>query len=318
MYHIIINPASRSGKGIKLWTQQIVPKLHSEKIPFRAYFSKHVGDVAQQVREICENIKQESETTGHSPEDSVLIILGGDGTMNEALQGLDLTLPITLGYIPTGSSNDFARDLGIPKDPVAALELILKGGKVTPMDVGTITYPNGEHRNFAVSFGIGYDAAVCAELLSSRFKALCNKIGLGKLCYLGIALKQLFATKAVDATLTLDDNEPISIGKMLFITGMIHRYEGGGFMFCPNAVSDDGLFDICVAGDLPKLLILFALPTAFYGKHYMFKGISGYRAAKIKIETPVPLWVHTDGEVGHKTTSLTVTCKPKAMRIITP
>lgn len=318
MYHIIINPASRSGKGIKLWTQQIVPKLHSEKIPFRAYFSKHVGDVAQQVRDICENIKQESETNGHTPENSVLIILGGDGTMNEALQGLDLSLPITLGYIPTGSSNDFARDLGIPKDPVAALELILKGGKVTPMDVGTITYPNGEHRNFAVSCGIGYDAAVCAELLSSRFKTLCNKIGLGKLCYLGIALKQLFATKAVDATLTLDDKEPISIGKMLFITGMIHRYEGGGFMFCPNAAADDGLFDLCVAGDLPKLLILFALPTAFYGKHYMFKGISGYRAARIKIETSVPLWVHTDGEVGHKTTSLTVTCKPKAMRIITP
>jgi len=318
MYHIIINPASRSGKGIKLWTQQIVPKLHNAKIPFRAYFSKQVGDVAQLVREICETIKRESETNATSPEDTVLIILGGDGTMNEALQGLDLTLPITLGYIPTGSSNDFARDLGIPKDPAAALELILNGGKVTSMDIGTITYPNGENRHFAVSCGIGYDAAVCAESLRSRIKGLCNKIGLGKLTYLGIALKQLFAAKAVSGTLTLDDNDPIPIGKMLFTTGMIHRYEGGGFMFCPNAVADDGLFDLCVAGDLPKLLILFALPTAFYGKHYMFKGISGYRAAKIKIETPVPLWVHTDGEVGHQTTSLTITCKSKAMRVITP
>ncbi|MBE5893864.1 MAG: diacylglycerol kinase family lipid kinase [Lachnospiraceae bacterium] len=318
MYHIIINPASRSGKGIKLWTQQIVPKLHNAKIPFRAYFSKQVGDVAQLVREICETIKRESETNATSPEDTVLIILGGDGTMNEALQGLDLTLPITLGYIPTGSSNDFARDLGIPKDPAAALELILNGGKVTSMDIGTITYPNGENRHFAVSCGIGYDAAVCAESLRSRIKGLCNKIGLGKLTYLGIALKQLFATKAVSGTLTLDDNDPIPIGKMLFTTGMIHRYEGGGFMFCPNAVADDGLFDLCVAGDLPKLLILFALPTAFYGKHYMFKGISGYRAAKIKIETPVPLWVHTDGEVGHQTTSLTITCKSKAIRVITP
>ena len=129
MYHIIINPASRSGKGIKLWTQQIVPKLHSEKIPFRAYFSKHVGDVAQQVREICENIKQESETNGHSPEDSVLIILGGDGTMNEALQGLDLSLPITLGYIPTGSSNDLARDMGISRNPEEALEAIKRTRK---------------------------------------------------------------------------------------------------------------------------------------------------------------------------------------------
>ena len=316
MYHIIINPASRSGKGIKLWTQQIVPKLHNAKIPFRAYFSKQVGDVAQLVREICETIKRESETNATSPEDTVLIILGGDGTMNEALQGLDLTLPITLGYIPTGSSNDFARDLGIPKDPVAALELILHGGKVTPMDVGTITYPNGEHRNFAVSFGIGYDAAVCAELLSSRFKALCNKIGLGKLCYLGIALKQLFATKAVDATLTLDDNDPIPIGKMLFTTGMIHRYEGGGFMFCPDADASDGYLDLCAVGDCPKFLLLFALPPAFKGKHYFMKGVTPYCAKKVRIETSAPLWLHTDGEVWRKTTALTVTCQKHAIQMI--
>lgn len=320
MYHIIINPASRSGKGIKLWKQQIEPMLHRGEVPFRSYFSRRAGDVAQIVREICETVKRDNGNDGQSSGDNTtyLIILGGDGTMNEAMQGLDPSAPITLGYIPTGSSNDFARDLGIPKNPTAALDLILHSGKVTTMDTGTITYPNGQKRHFAVSCGIGYDAAVCEESLHSRIKGFCNKIGLGKLTYLGIALKQLFATKAVSATLTLDDNEPIHISRMLFTTGMIHRYEGGGFMFCPDAAADDGVFDLCVVGDLPKLLILFALPTAFYGKHYIFKGITGYKASRIKIETTVPLWVHTDGEVGRQTTSLTVTCNPKALRIITP
>ncbi len=321
MYHIIINPASRSGKGIKLWKQQIEPMLHRENVSFRSYFSRRAGDVAQIVEEICASEKRraasvENDSASQAP--MVLIILGGDGTMNEAIQALDSSIPVTLGYIPTGSSNDFARDLGIPKEPTAALDLILHRGKVQTMDTGTITYESGHTRRFVVSCGIGFDAAVCEEALHSRIKAFCNKIGLGKLTYLGIALKQLFASKAAECTLTLDDNEPIHIKQMLFVASMLHRYEGGGFMFCPNADPGDGIIDLCVVGNLPRLLILCALPTAFYGKHYIFKGITAYKASRIKIETSVPLWVHTDGEVGRQTTSFTITCQPKSLKIITP
>lgn len=308
MYHIIINPASRSGKGLKIWKEQVEPMLHRDGVPFRSYFSRHAGDVAQIVREIC--------ASGQN--NITLIILGGDGTINEALQGMDTNVQITLGYIPTGSSNDFARDLGIPKEPTAALDIILHNGKARSMDMGTITYEGGQKRRFIVSTGIGYDAAVCEEALHSKIKAFCNKIGLGKLTYLGIALKQLFTTKTASCTLTLDDKPPIEIKRILFIASMLHRYEGGGFMFCPKANPEDGLLNLCVVGDLPKLLILCALPTAFFGKHYMFKGIDAYTASHIKIETSVPLWVHTDGEVGRQTTSYTIECNPSAVKIIIP
>lgn len=309
MYHIVINPASRSGKGLKIWKEQVEPMLHRENICFRSYFSRCAGDIAQIVREICHTAEGKPVT---------VIILGGDGTVNEALQGMEDTAQITLGYIPTGSSNDFARDLGIPKEPTAALDLILHRGQIQSMDLGTITYDDGMKRRFVVSTGIGYDAAVCEEALHSKIKAICNKIGLGKLTYLGIALKQLFTTKATSCTLTLDEQPPIAVHRILFAASMLHRYEGGGFMFCPNADSGDGLLDLCVVGDLPKLLIFFALPTAFYGKHYMFKGITGYRASRVKIETDAPLWVHTDGEAGRQTTSYLVECNPAALRIITP
>ena len=315
MYHIIINPASRSGKGIKLWKEQIEPMLHRENISYRSHFSRQAGDVALIVREICAAASKEELSTENPLN---LIILGGDGTVNEALQGIDFSLPIKLGYIPTGSSNDFARDLGIPKEPTAALDLILHRGQPRTMDTGTITYDNGDTRRFVVSCGIGFDAAVCEEALHSKIKKICNKMGLGKLTYLGIALKQLFATKAVSCTLTLDDRAPINVNKILFTAGMIHRYEGGGFMFCPKADPCDGILDLCVVGDLPKLLILFALPTAFYGKHYIFKGITAYRAGSFKVETSAPLWVHTDGEVGRQTTSFTVHCNPQTLQVIVP
>ena len=309
MYHIIINPASRSGKGLKIWKEQVEPMLHRDNVTFRSYFSRCAGDISKIVREIC---------TASNGNPSTIIVLGGDGTVNEALQGIDDNAKITLGYIPTGSSNDFARDLGIPKEPTAALDLILHRGKTQSMDLGTITYEDGHKRRFVVSTGIGYDAAVCEEALHSKIKAFCNKIGLGKLTYLGIALKQLFTTKTTSCTLTLDNNPPIAINKVLFVASMLHRYEGGGFMFCPKADPSDGLLDLCVVGDLPKLLILCALPTAFYGKHYMFKGINAYKASRIKIETSTPLWVHTDGEVGRRTTSYLVECNPAALHIITP
>lgn len=307
MYHIIINPASRSGRASRIWKEQIEPALLSESVPYRTYFSEKAGDVAH----IAENIM-----SAYQEDPLTIIILGGDGTVNEALQGMRDTSRIILGYIPTGSSNDLARDLGIPRKPLAALDLILHSGKPMPMDLGTVTYPEGEKRRFAVSCGIGFDAAVCEEALRSRMKRAMNKLGLGKLTYLGIALKQLFASKAVTATLTIGGGSPVSIGRMLFVACMLHRFEGGGFMFAPNAKADDGILNLCAVGDLSKLFILFALPTAFKGKHYRFRGITPYEASALTIETTQPLWVHTDGEVVRCSSRIEVSCEPSAIRIL--
>lgn len=307
MYHIIINPASRSGKGLKIWKDQVEPALRRGGTEYHTYFSEQAGDVAKIAGEIL----------SHADSFPVsLIVLGGDGTVNEALQGISDPSKVILGYIPTGSSNDLARDLGIPTDPTAALDLILHSGTACSMDLGTVTYADGRKRRFAVSCGIGYDAAVCEEALRSKAKKVLNKIGLGKLTYLSIALKQLFATKAISGRLILDDKPPVEIGSILFTACMLHRFEGGGFMFSPDADATDGILNLCAVGDISKALILFALPTAFKGKHYRFNGITPYQAKKITIEVSSPLWVHTDGEVTQKSRRITVTCEQNVLHII--
>ncbi len=308
MYHVIVNPASRSGKGLRIWQEQIEPALKRENLPYDVHFSEEKGGVTRIAAELC---RQEDKSR-------FLIILGGDGTMNEAVQALPPDGSVTLGYIPTGSSNDLARDLGIPRDPLAALDVILHTGKLRPMDLGLLVCAEQGEQRFCVSCGLGYDAAVCEEVQRSRLKAVFNRIGLGKLSYLGIALKQLFSTKAISGRLTLDKDTSVDIGTMLFVAGMIHRFEGGGFMFCPKADDSDGLLDLCAVGDLPKLLVLFALPTAFRGKHYRFKGITPYRAGQFVLEADVPLWVHTDGEVGCRSQKITVSCLRHAVHIIRP
>ena len=319
MYHIIINPASRSGRGAKIWSEQIEPALKESNAVYQTYFSKKAGEVKHLAAQITAEYSDET--------DLKLIILGGDGTVNEALQGIADPSKVILGYIPTGSSNDLARDLNIPKEPKAALDLILRDAAPRVMDLGRLTYLDEdqpeESRLFAVSCGIGFDAAVCAEAMHSPIKDTMNRIGLGKLTYLGIALKQLITARKVSCTLTLEDTvhnkqEDLVLPRFLFVTCMSHRYEGGGFMFCPSANDHDGVLDLCSVGNISKGLVLLALPTAFFGKHYFVKGINAHTATRMSITTSSPLWVHTDGEVTRKSCGCRVECLPGAIRMVTP
>lgn len=319
MYYIIINPASRSGRGERIWSEQVEPALQEKQVSYQAYFSGKSGEVRHLAAQITKEHAVEAELK--------LIILGGDGTVNEALQGIADLSKVVLGYIPTGSSNDLARDLGISKDPKSALDLILENTAPRAMDLGRLTYLDKdlpeESRLFAVSCGIGFDAAVCAEAMSSRIKDTMNRIGLGKLTYLGIALKQLITARKVSCDLTLENSadgtqKSIHLSRFLFVTCMSHRYEGGGFMFCPPAVDHDGILDLCVVGNISKALVLLALPTAFFGKHYFVKGIDAYTAVKMSVTASAPLWVHTDGEVTRKSCGFRVECLPGAVRMITP
>ncbi len=124
-----------------------------------------------------------------------------------------------------------------------------------------------------------------------------------------------FLRFCVSCKMTVND-ETITLKKLLFATAMIHRYEGGGFLFDPDADAEDGIFNICSATNkLPKWLILLALPTAFGGKHYMFPGIGPYTAENIHISVSSPLWIHTDGEVLRQDSEMTVSCLKQALQI---
>lgn len=315
MYHFIVNPASRSGQGEKYWNN-IETYLKEHKIAYRSHISTHCGHVAELMQKLTENLTE-------SDEKLFIIILGGDGTINEALQGIMHFDKVTLGYIPTGSSNDLARDLGISKDPIAALKHILQNPAIHPMDMGIVEYKDAmtdnsdtQIRRFAVSCSIGYDAAICEEVMHSRLKQILNRIGLGKLVYLMIALKQLIRTRSIDATLILPDHTEIFIRNLLFLAGMNHRYEGGGFMFSPAANDHDGIMDICCASNATKLKVLRVLPTAYKGNHLRFPELSDYHIPSYEVRTEEPMWIHIDGEPLVMTNHIKVSCKKEILNFV--
>ncbi len=321
MYTFLVNPASRSGQGKKYW-ERIKPVLEARNIPYEVYFSKKVGDITTFARRLTAPLAAEDREIH-------LIILGGDGTANEAVNGIADFEHTRFSYIPTGSSNDLARDLGISRDPLEVLEQILVSQKEFPMDVGILHYnkawlPAGnsfqkveqDDRRFLVGCGIGFDAAVCQEILTSPFKKIMNRLGLGKLTYLGIALKQLIAAKNAQAWVQIGEGNvaTVSLYQLLFIVCMHHRYEGGGFCFCPTANAADGRLELCSASNIPKWKILRILPTAFKGKHLRFKGVDTFSGSHIRIRTSTPLWVHTDGETTAMSDDVTLDCLTRVLR----
>lgn len=307
LFHVIVNPASKSGRGKEIW-KGLEHVFEEEHTDFRVHFSESTNHIHQVMKEL------QKEASTEAP--LYLIVFGGDGTLNQVIDSIEDFDAVKLGYIPSGSGNDFARSRNLKGTPEDMLREILKGEVHHKLDIGVLTYPSGKRHYFDVSAGIGFDAAVCAEAGESKAKVILNKLGLGKLTYVFIAFGQIISHKRPACTLVLDDEKEVKLPHFLFVAAMLHAYEGGGFKFGPEADPEDGLLDLCVAGDVNKLLFLRALPTAYEGKHYRFKGIDQYRAQKVVIKTAIPQWVHTDGETELCVERVTISCMKQRLQFL--
>ena len=303
MYYFIVNPGSRSGNGRFVW-QKAEQILEREEVEYRVYFTSYRLHAVR----LAEEITSRSERL-------TLIAVGGDGTVNEVLNGIRDFSRVTFGYIPTGSSNDFARCMGLPTDTEAAVMNILHPSRFDRIDLGLMEL-DGQKRYFAVSCGCGFDAAVCREALSSRIKNFLNRLHLGKLTYAGIALKQLILSKPGPAVVTLDNGKTYKFSRAYFVSAMNCSCEGGGLKIAPRANVHDGQLDIFVVNRLGKLLIGLMLPTAYIGLHTIFPGVHLYRSRSAEIRVPGSLPLHTDGETTLMEKSVRITCLPQILSLI--
>lgn len=283
MYTFIVNPNARTGLGLKTWkTLELI--LKERGISYQVFFTKYQKHATRITRRLTEEKKQR-----------MIIVLGGDGTINEVVNGISDLSETTLGYIPIGSSNDFARGMGLSTDPVSALEHILFPTRFAYVNIGVLNYQN-KKRRFAVSSGFGFDAGVCHQILVSNLKKILNRLHLGKLSYAGVAIRRILALTPRQMTLILDHDRHIIFDRVYFAAAMNQKVEGGGFKFCPKADPSDDMLDVIVVAGLSKLKILTLLPTAFKGWHIHFKGVYTYRCKEAEFRSENPLPVHTDGE----------------------
>ena len=333
-YYFIVNPGSRTGKGKGLW-QQLEERIKAGGIEYEVYKTMKGGDATEYAKAIC----------AEHPEEKRIIMVGGDGTANEIVNGLSGYENFELGYVPTGSSNDLARGFDIPQDSMAALEKILMPKEVRKVDHGIVEFlergteesaeTNGEEaadskrkepqpaggkdateRKFAVSSGVGYDADICYEALTSPLKGFLNKIGLGKMIYYILGIKLIFTNKRAAVKITVDGGEPITYNKLLFAAAMNTQYEGGGMPWGPGADPTDGRVTVCVVHDISRLKHLLLMSSILKAKHIKHKGVELITCKSMEIEADRPLVVHTDGEFAGKYSKIRFSCIPEKVKML--
>lgn len=308
MYYFIINPNSRSGAGKKVWTdlRQI---LQTKNVSYEEHFTEYAGHAIELSRRISSSAREQHPVT--------IIAVGGDGTIQEVLTGLKNPAFIHFGYIPTGSGNDFCRSTGLSRDPKEALMTVLNSDQTLSLNIAELTCQNSTSR-FAVSCGIGFDAAVCHEIGISPVKSFMNRFGLGKLAYLLIGVRQLFALPPVSLSVETDAGDRLTF-KQVFLTAIMNmKYEGGGFQFCPFADPSDHLLDVIVIEGMRRPKLILCLFLSLFGKHTHFKGVHLLHCTKISVHTPKPLAVHKDGEYAGFQTDFTVSLAKENLQLIIP
>lgn len=308
MYYFIVNPDSRSGRGRAIW-EQLKSVLLLRGIDFKSSLTQYAGHAC--------TLAAQASLLGTAEHPVCIVAVGGDGTIYEVLTGIQDFDHVIFGYIPTGSGNDFCRSMGLPQDPQEALDSILKMERIEKMDVPYLLQDGRKYR-FGISTGIGYDAGVCQEVLSTPLKRIFNRIGLGKLTYLIVALRRLVFITPGRMRIQMDGGRDFTYDRVYFTAVMNQKYEGGGFMFCPDARPDDGLLDVIVIQGVSKLKLLCCLPTAFFGKHTHIKGIHIFQCKSIDIHSDLPMPVHKDGESGGIRHEISVSFEKKPLKIILP
>lgn len=284
-WSIIRNPMASSGKSAKLWPE-IEQMLQSEGIAYSDLETSRPKHAFEMARDLVR--------TGSTH----LLALGGDGTVNEVLNGIfsqgeHVASKVVLGQIPIGTGNDWRKSLGIPKDIRQAVQL-LKNFDIRRQDLGLVEWEgeNGpEQRYFCNIAGMGFEA-FAGEKANAQ-KAAGNG---GIMGYVSALLSSLGQYKSIPCELWVDGKQ-LQGGPIFSLTVGICKYNGGGMMPCPNAIIDDGLLDLTLIRDLSKATVVANIPRLFNGKFVKNKAVEQYRAKLVEVKTSSDNLLETDGEV---------------------
>jgi len=265
----------------------------------------------------------------------LIIAVGGDGTWSHVADQILLTgnPEIAFAMLPSGTGNDFGRNLGLSfSDPAAAVQAIA-GGSERRVDVGrvetaTVPSPIGKAaaarhavgaarptaeppriRHFLNLIGLGFDIAVIDAAASARFLK-------GELLYKITALKQLF--RFPGASLQAEDGAGWSRdGRHLMVTISNGRYFGGGFPIAPDATIDDGLLHACLIGDASPLQRMKLFGLAEKGLHVSDERVEVRSGARFLLNFQAPVRFEVDGDVFRTMEGeLEVSILPRALTVV--
>ncbi len=299
-YHFIINPIAGRGRAY-LAIKKIRCILRNLNINHHISITNAPMHATELARATCND-------------NDVVVAVGGDGTINEVMNGL-VDGKAILGVLPLGSGNDFAKVINVPKKIHEAIDIILKHQKKT-IDIGKVKTRKlidnknilYDERYFINGIGIGFDASVAYE--SSRIKRL-----RGLPLYISALFRALLKYKAHNFIVKLDE---LRLKSKLFLIAIGNGVcAGGGFYLTPKAKLDDNRFDVCYVEHVGIFKILKIFPSVLKGLHDRYAEVHFTNTKNIEVESEENFYVHADGEiVGNNVNNAEINLIPAAINVI--
>lgn len=285
---IVANPLAGRGRGAKV-AQAAKELLTTQKVDFQLLFTEYPGHAIELAHKASKNHE-------------VVAALGGDGTCREVLEGIWKT-PATLGIIPGGTGNDYARGLGIPREVEPAIGALL-GGRDVGFDVGL-----ENDLVFGQMASIGFSVDVLEHVNSNR-----DGFWKGSAAFLAGVVATIRNLRAHPVKITIDGM--VIEREVIAVFALNMPYGGGGMNFAPEARYDSGVFHLLFIDTITKLDLAMTLPKLYSGKHTTHPAITIVQGQDIKIESdPLPIMI--DGDI-FPARAFHTKIVPKAMRVRVP
>lgn len=293
-WFVIVNPNAGRRKGEKDWLE-IAALLNAAGIHFTNVFTEHPNHAVKLARKYIE--------AGFRK----ILVVGGDGTLNEVVNGVFTqkkypTRDITLAMIPVGTGNDWGRSFNIPSGYKEAIDLIVRM-QTRYQDVGKVHYMSNDlpkQRHFINMAGLGFDAMVAkrTNMVKQQGKS-------GPFSYLISMFTSLISYNDSNVRIVVDEKELKA--NVFTMSVAICKFNGGGMMQAPNAIPDDGLFDVTVITRVSRFLVIRSVKKLYDGSFLSLPQVKTFRGEKVEIESDPPMYLETDGEsLGHTPMSFEV------------
>jgi YegS/Rv2252/BmrU family lipid kinase len=288
-YLIIVNPNAGAGKGRADWPL-IKSLLEKEALDFKYFLTEKPEDA---IKLCADNISEQYKK---------IVAVGGDGTINEVVNGIFLqdkipTNEIVLSAILVGTGNDWGKMFNIPKDYMEAIKLI-KEEKTFEQDVGIVSFFNADKkkcRYFINAAGLGFDALVAKTTNKQKEEGKSSTFS-----YMSALIKSLFRYKPLPVKINIEEKGDFHNGKLFTLSIGIGKYTGGGMKQTPDAEANDGLFDLMMVEKIAKGKIIRKISKLYNGKINSLKEVKTLKTSKLVVESDSKLLIEIDGEsVGH-------------------
>ena len=306
-FQYIVNPSAGQSK-YKRVIGDIRRALSGQTIDYDIIIPRHGEELASLTRKAAGNY-------------DAVVAVGGDGTVNQVVNGI-ISTKLIFGIIPAGTGNGFARECGLPLRCEKACKVLIDG-HTKWIDVGKVNASLWKRlerkgsrglrpldRYFVGTAGLGFDALIAgfAGKMLGHFRGMWVYFIAGAFAFYRYR-RQLINIEI--------DSRTINAYPLLVAIANTRRY-GGRALIAPDAVPDDGLFDVCIIQNMKGWRLLRHLPKLFSGKHTKLPEVAIYKGSKIAINAPEPVPVHVDGELIGSYTEIQFTLLPKALRILVP